>query len=81
MSLETPPSVLLVIGSQSDFCDQARPAVINILKTVDLAGKDGVISQFTPGVFVQVNIYLCFGLSVLALQIGINRFFMKNGFF
>ncbi|KAI6682269.1 hypothetical protein NL676_036150 [Syzygium grande] len=32
---------------------KARPAVINILKTVDLAGKDGVISQFTPGVFVQ----------------------------
>ncbi|KAF8033948.1 hypothetical protein BT93_C0283 [Corymbia citriodora subsp. variegata] len=32
---------------------KARPAVINILKMVDLAGKDGVISQFTPGVFLQ----------------------------
>ncbi|KAI3422780.1 uncharacterized protein J3R85_011673 [Psidium guajava] len=32
---------------------KARPAVINILQTVDLAGKDGVLSQFTPGVFVQ----------------------------
>ncbi|XP_030530661.1 endoribonuclease YBEY, chloroplastic isoform X2 [Rhodamnia argentea] len=32
---------------------KARPAVINILQMVDLAGKDGVISQFTPGVFVQ----------------------------
>ncbi|KAL3744443.1 hypothetical protein ACJRO7_013670 [Eucalyptus globulus] len=32
---------------------KARPAVINILKTVDLAGKDGVISQSTPGVFLQ----------------------------
>ncbi|KAK3435943.1 hypothetical protein EUGRSUZ_C00613 [Eucalyptus grandis] len=32
---------------------KARPSVINILKTVDLAGKDGVISQSTPGVFLQ----------------------------
>ncbi|KAL2544813.1 haloacid dehalogenase-like hydrolase family protein [Forsythia ovata] len=32
---------------------KARPAVINILKTVDLAGKDGIASEFSPGVFVQ----------------------------
>ncbi|XP_062164021.1 endoribonuclease YBEY, chloroplastic isoform X2 [Alnus glutinosa] len=31
----------------------ARPAVISILKTVDLAGKDGIVSEFSPGVFLQ----------------------------
>ncbi|KAL4189332.1 hypothetical protein AMTRI_Chr08g206510 [Amborella trichopoda] len=30
-----------------------RPAVINALKLVNLAGKDGIISQFSPGVFLQ----------------------------
>lgn len=33
---------------------QTRPAVINIFKMVNLAGKDGIISEFSPGVFVQV---------------------------
>ncbi|KAJ0030007.1 hypothetical protein Pint_12887 [Pistacia integerrima] len=33
---------------------KARPAVINALKKVDLAGRDGVISEFSPGVFLQV---------------------------
>ncbi|XP_031275163.1 endoribonuclease YBEY, chloroplastic-like isoform X1 [Pistacia vera] len=32
---------------------KARPAVINALKKVDLAGRDGVISEFSPGVFLQ----------------------------
>ncbi|KAL2517715.1 haloacid dehalogenase-like hydrolase family protein [Abeliophyllum distichum] len=32
---------------------KTRPAVINILKMVDLAGKDGIASEFSPGVFVQ----------------------------
>lgn len=32
---------------------KARPAVISILKAVDLAGKDGVVSEFSPGVFLQ----------------------------
>lgn len=32
---------------------KARPAVIDILKAVDLAGKNGVISEFSPGVFLQ----------------------------
>ncbi|XP_065849126.1 endoribonuclease YBEY, chloroplastic isoform X3 [Euphorbia lathyris] len=32
---------------------KARPAAISILKMVDLAGKDGVISEFSPGVFLQ----------------------------
>lgn len=36
------------------FCKQTRPAAINLLKTVDLSGKDGVISDLSPGVFVQV---------------------------
>ncbi|XP_014490283.1 uncharacterized protein LOC106753016 isoform X1 [Vigna radiata var. radiata] len=32
---------------------KARPAVIDIFKTVDLAGKDGIVSEFSPGVFLQ----------------------------
>ncbi|CAL5206514.1 unnamed protein product [Lathyrus oleraceus] len=32
---------------------KARPAVIDIFKSVDLAGKDGIVSEFSPGVFVQ----------------------------
>ncbi|KAL3744440.1 hypothetical protein ACJRO7_013667 [Eucalyptus globulus] len=48
-------------------------AVLATGKTVDLAGKDGIISQFIPGVFVWVNIYLCLDLSVIALQIEIYR--------
>ncbi|XP_029127449.1 endoribonuclease YBEY, chloroplastic-like isoform X2 [Cajanus cajan] len=32
---------------------KARPAVIDIFKMVDLAGKDGIVSEFSPGVFVQ----------------------------
>ncbi|KZV44523.1 hypothetical protein F511_24940, partial [Dorcoceras hygrometricum] len=32
---------------------KTRPAVINILKKVNLAGKSGIISEFSPGVFVQ----------------------------
>ncbi|KAG8657305.1 endoribonuclease YBEY, chloroplastic isoform X2 [Manihot esculenta] len=32
---------------------KARPAAISILEMVDLAGKDGVISEFSPGVFLQ----------------------------
>ncbi|KAL4604470.1 hypothetical protein ACB092_10G195900 [Castanea dentata] len=32
---------------------KARPAVIESLKMVDLAGKDGIVSEFSPGVFLQ----------------------------
>ncbi|KAL3500626.1 hypothetical protein ACH5RR_039719 [Cinchona calisaya] len=32
---------------------KTRPAVISLLKKVDLAGKDGAISDFSPGVFLQ----------------------------
>ncbi|KAF9662349.1 hypothetical protein SADUNF_Sadunf18G0043600 [Salix dunnii] len=32
---------------------KARPAVIDILKAVDLAGKNGIVSEFSPGVFLQ----------------------------
>ncbi|KAL2237054.1 UNVERIFIED_CONTAM: Endoribonuclease YBEY, chloroplastic [Sesamum indicum] len=32
---------------------KTRPAVINIMKTVNLSGRDGIISEFSPGVFVQ----------------------------
>nr|XP_025659270.1 endoribonuclease YBEY, chloroplastic isoform X3 [Arachis hypogaea] len=31
----------------------ARPAVIDVFKMVDLAGKDGIVSEFSPGVFLQ----------------------------
>nr|POE61960.1 endoribonuclease ybey [Quercus suber] len=33
---------------------KARPAVIESLKMVDLAGKDGIVSEFSPGVFLQI---------------------------
>lgn len=36
------------------FLKQTRPAVISALKKVDLVGRDGIISEFAPGVFVQV---------------------------
>ncbi|RVW79227.1 Endoribonuclease YBEY, chloroplastic [Vitis vinifera] len=36
---------------------KARPAVITALKAVDLVGKDGVISEFSPGVFIQVYLF------------------------
>ncbi|KAB1204333.1 Sugar phosphatase YidA [Morella rubra] len=32
---------------------KARPAVLSMLKMVDLAGLEGVVSEFSPGVFLQ----------------------------
>ncbi|XP_068343923.1 endoribonuclease YBEY, chloroplastic-like [Pyrus communis] len=32
---------------------KARPAVIRVFKEVDLTGKDGIVSEFSPGVFLQ----------------------------
>ncbi|PWA97568.1 haloacid dehalogenase-like hydrolase family protein [Artemisia annua] len=32
---------------------KTRPAAITLLKMVDLAGKDGIASEYTPGVFIQ----------------------------
>ncbi|CAB4297006.1 unnamed protein product [Prunus armeniaca] len=32
---------------------KARPAVMRIFKEVDLAGEDGIVSEFSPGVFLQ----------------------------
>lgn len=37
--------------------EQTRSAVINIFKMVDLAGKDGIVSEFSPGVFCQVYLF------------------------
>lgn len=31
--------------------------MISILKAVDLAGKDGIVSEFSPGVFLQVYLF------------------------
>ncbi|KAL6997193.1 hypothetical protein U1Q18_007315, partial [Sarracenia purpurea var. burkii] len=33
---------------------KTRPAAISALKRVDLAGKDGIVSEFSPGVFLLV---------------------------
>ncbi|XP_024048044.1 endoribonuclease YBEY, chloroplastic [Citrus clementina] len=30
-----------------------RPAAVSALKKVDLVGRDGIISEFAPGVFIQ----------------------------
>lgn len=32
--------------------------MIDIFKMVDLAGKDGIVSEFSPGVFLQVILCL-----------------------
>ncbi|KAI3716819.1 hypothetical protein L1987_67990 [Smallanthus sonchifolius] len=32
---------------------KTRPAVLALLKTVDLAGRDGIASEYSPGVFIQ----------------------------
>ncbi|KAF8388878.1 hypothetical protein HHK36_025559 [Tetracentron sinense] len=32
---------------------KARPSAIRAMKMVDLAGKDGIVSEFSPGVFLQ----------------------------
>ncbi|KAJ0940163.1 putative sugar-phosphatase [Helianthus annuus] len=32
---------------------KTRPAVLTLLKSVDLAGKDGIASEYSPGVFIQ----------------------------
>lgn len=36
---------------------QSRPGAIRILKTADLTGSDGIISESSPGVFVQVRCF------------------------
>ncbi|KAG5563984.1 hypothetical protein RHGRI_000229 [Rhododendron griersonianum] len=43
---------------------KTRPAAISVLKMVDLAGIDGIISEFCPGVFVQVTYFKCGGASL-----------------
>ncbi|GLT53425.1 hypothetical protein SLA2020_266950 [Shorea laevis] len=65
---------------------KARPAVISILKAVDLAGKDGIVSEFSPGVFLQVYLFpfvtsslvFCLSLVRLALILKLNLF--NNGY-
>lgn len=37
---------------------QARPSAIHVLQMVDLAGKEGIISEHSPGVFLQVLLVL-----------------------
>ncbi|KAK9072068.1 hypothetical protein SSX86_008500 [Deinandra increscens subsp. villosa] len=32
---------------------KTRPAVLTLLKKVDLAGRDGIASEYSPGVFIQ----------------------------
>lgn len=44
----------LITDSVNSAFEQARPAVMRVFKMVDLAGKDGIVSEFSPGVFLQV---------------------------
>lgn len=51
----------MILGSHCVLIElwrQSRTGAINALKMVDLAGKDGIVSEFSPGVFVQVFIHL-----------------------
>lgn len=45
---------MLYFLSLVQYVMQTRPAVLNIFKMVNLAGKDGIVSELSPGVFVQV---------------------------
>ena len=39
------------------FLSQSRPGAMRILKMADLAGRDGIVSESSPGVFVQVSYF------------------------
>ena len=56
---------ILITSSWFGTC-QARPSAISVLQMVDLAGREGIISEHSPGVFLQV---LLFPLSLLAVSI------------
>lgn len=56
--------------------------MIDILKVVDLAGKNGVISEFSPGVFLQVFLYLFEGVWYCSAWCVLKLFFAyQNEFF
>ena len=35
--------------------DQTRPAAIDALNMVDLSGRSGIVSESSPGIFLQVG--------------------------
>lgn len=39
------------------YLSQSRPGAMRILKMADLAGRDGIVSESSPGVFVQVSYF------------------------
>lgn len=39
------------------YISQSRPGAIRILKMADLAGPNGIVSESSPGVFVQVFLF------------------------
>lgn len=51
--------------------DQTRPAVIDIMKMVDLTGRDGIISDTSPGVFLQVWLLLSIMLASVQFDVAI----------
>lgn len=54
--------VLLLYVLEMDMADiiylsQSRPGALKILKMADLAGRNGIVSESSPGVFVQVSYF------------------------
>lgn len=52
--------MLIIILLPSSFWKQARPAVIDALSMVDLSGRTGIVSESSPGIFLQVGVKYVF---------------------
>lgn len=48
---------------------QSRSAVMKIFKEVELAGEDGIVSEFSPGVFLQVYLFFLENFILTMLQV------------
>ena len=47
--------LLTIVFYPCSFRKQTRPAVIDALNMVDLSGRTGIVSESSPGIFLQVG--------------------------
>ena len=47
--------MLIIVFYPCLFRKQTRPAVIDALNMVDLSGRTGIVSESSPGIFLQVG--------------------------
>jgi hypothetical protein len=47
--------MLIIVFLSCSFRKQTRPAVIDALNMVDLSGRNGIASESSPGIFLQVG--------------------------